>query len=274
MAHGHDQNDHQRGQRRGQGDPEIAPELILHGAALTVAGGDGGIGNEGQVVAEHGAAHDGADAKRQGEAGNVGNGDGDGHDQRDRAAGGAHGGGDKAGGDKQHSHRRPRGCDGEQEIRDRLRTGATGNADEHTGCQEDQDHRHDVLIAHALTHNGKLFVKLERPVLQARNEQRDQEHDHNGNGVKSHRDLHHVLKHDAKTEIQHQKYQNRQQRFCICLFLHCFFLFSVFRGFPVFGTKKSPRPLSILKDGSASSRDTTLIRLLLAKQTSAGTSIP
>ena len=71
MAAGHQQNDRQRTQSGRQGDEEVAPEFVLHGAALSVAGGDGSVGNEGQIVAEHSAAHHSAHAQGSGERGDL-----------------------------------------------------------------------------------------------------------------------------------------------------------------------------------------------------------
>lgn len=88
----------------GQGDGKIFPELVLHPAALTVAGGDGGVGYKGEVIPEHGPAHDGADAQRQAEAGGRGDSYADGRDEGDGSHGGAHGGGDKTAYHKQHRH--------------------------------------------------------------------------------------------------------------------------------------------------------------------------
>ena len=94
MPHGQKQDQHQRGDGRRQGDPEIALEFVLHGAALTVAGGNGGVGDEGQVVAEHGSAHDASGTQRRVEAGRLGDFQCNGHDEGDGADGGSHSGGD------------------------------------------------------------------------------------------------------------------------------------------------------------------------------------
>ena len=39
----------------------VDAELVAHFAALAAGGGNGGVGDHGEVVAEHGAAHHGAD---------------------------------------------------------------------------------------------------------------------------------------------------------------------------------------------------------------------
>ena len=86
----------QRHQRRRKRNAEVCAEFVLHFAALRAAGGDGRIGDEREIVAEHRTAHDGADAQRQMEPRRLRHGDGDGDDQRDRAAGRAHGRRDEA----------------------------------------------------------------------------------------------------------------------------------------------------------------------------------
>ena len=165
MPHGQKQDQHQRGDGRGQGDPEIALEFVLHGAALTIAGGDGGVGDEGQVVAEHGSAHDASGTQRRVEAGRLRDLQGDGHDEGDGADGGSHGSGDEAGDHKQHRHGEPGGDDVEHEVGDALGGAAPHHADERARRQEDQQHGDDVLISHALPHDDKLFLKGNRPVL-------------------------------------------------------------------------------------------------------------
>ena len=86
----------QRHQRRRKRNAEVCAEFVLHFAALRAAGGDGRIGDEREIVAEHRTAHDGADAQRQMEPRRLRHGNGDGDDQRDRAAGRAHGRRDEA----------------------------------------------------------------------------------------------------------------------------------------------------------------------------------
>ena len=94
----------ERRERGGEGDVEIFAEFVLHRAALPVAGGDGRVGNEAQIVTEHCPAHDGRDTQRQGIAARRGDGDGNGRDERDGADARAHRGGDKAAYDEQHRH--------------------------------------------------------------------------------------------------------------------------------------------------------------------------
>ena len=196
----------ERRERGGEGDVEIFAEFVLHRAALPVAGGDGGVGNEAQIVTEHCPAHDGRDTQRQGIAAGRGDGDGNGRDERDGADARAHRGGDKAAYDEQHRHGEFRRDDREHEIRHALRARAAHHADEDTGGKEDEQHRHDVLIAHTIAHQRELFVERQRAVLAAGYEQRDEKDDDDGDGIKSHRDFEHILKDKAEAQIQDKEH--------------------------------------------------------------------
>mgnify|MGYP004418764907 CR=1 FL=1 len=166
-----------------------------------------------------------ADAQRQGIAACRGNGDGDGRDERDGADARAHGGGDEAADDEQHRHGKPGRDDREHEIRHALRARAAHHADEDTGGKEDEQHRHDVLIADALSHQRELVVKAQRAVLAARRQQRDKKDDYNRDGIKAHRDLEHILKDKSQPQVKEQELKDRQQRCGIGFLLHSdFFL--------------------------------------------------
>ena len=88
------------------------------------------------------------------------------------------------------------------------------------GSEEDEQHRDDVFVADALAHQHELFVKGQGAVLAAGHEQCDEEDDNDGNGIKAHRDLEHVLKDQTETQIQNQKNEDRQQRCGVGFFLH------------------------------------------------------
>ena len=159
LSEGDYKDQRQRGKSSRESDPEVFTELVFHLAALSVAGGDCRVGDEGEVVAEHGSAHDGGDAERQRKAGGLGNSSGDRHEKRDRSDGGSHGRGDEAGNDKEHSDgilcRNP----GEHEIGNALCTAPSDNADKRACGEEDQQHCDDVFVPDALSHEGELFFK-------------------------------------------------------------------------------------------------------------------
>ena len=60
-AGGADEDDHQSGDRSRKGDPEVGFEFVPHGAALSVAGGNGGIGDKGKIVSNMAPPMDRAD---------------------------------------------------------------------------------------------------------------------------------------------------------------------------------------------------------------------
>ena len=215
------EDERQRHQRGGQRDPEVLAEFILHRAALTVAGGDGGVRNEGEVVAEHRSAHDGRDAQRETVPRSGGYRQRDRDDERDGADGGAHRGGHKAAYHEQHRHGILRRDDRQQKIRDALRTAAADDADKYSGGHEYEYHGDDVLVADALAHKLKLFVKAQGAVLKTGDEQRDQERHDDGYLVEAHADLQHVHENYAETEIYDQKYAYGQKRDSVAFF-HAF----------------------------------------------------
>ena len=57
-----------------------------------------------------------------------------------------------------------------------------------------------------MAHQRELFVERQRAVLAAGYEQRDEEDDDNGDGIKSHRDLEHILKNKAEAQIQDKEH--------------------------------------------------------------------
>ena len=209
------QRDHddqrQRRQSRRQGDLEVGAEFVLHLRTLRGAGGDGGVRNKAEVVAEHGAAHDGGDAQRQVKAGIGGHRHGDGGQQGDGADGGAHGHGHEARHHEQHGNRQLHRGDGQQEVGHGLGAGAAGDAHEDARHQEDEDHGDDVLIADALSHQLQLFIKAHTAVLQARYQQRHQEGHDDGDLIEAHFDFQHILQNNAQHQIQHQEYGHGQQ---------------------------------------------------------------
>lgn len=189
LSEGDYKDQRQRGKSSRESDPEVFTELVFHLAALSVAGGDCSVGDEGEVVAEHGSAHDGGDAERQRKAGGLGNSSGDRHEKRDRSDGGSHGRGDEAGNDKEHSDgilcRNP----GEHEIGNALCTAPSDNADKRACGEEDQQHCDDVFVPDALSHEGELFFKRDTAVLQTGDEDRCQKRDDDGDVVEAHRNF-------------------------------------------------------------------------------------
>ncbi len=205
-------NEHEGDDGGGKNDGEVRAEFIPHRAPLTAAGGDGGIGNKGKVVPEHGAAHDRTDAKRHGEARRLRDGDGDGGDQGDGADRGAHGGGNEAADEEQNAHGEARRNERKHEIGDALGGASADDADEDAREQEDEQHGDDVFVSDAAAHDGKLFIEGQLFVLQSRREERDEKDDHHGHAVKAHGDLHDIFEGDAEPKVQNDKDADGQKR--------------------------------------------------------------
>ena len=199
MAQGQHQNQHKGAQGRRQGDEEVAPELILHGAALTVAGGDGGVGNEGQVVAKHGAAYNGAHTEGQIEVRRSGNLHGNGGEQRNGAHAGAHGGGDEAGHHKEHCHGKLGRNQAQHKVGHALSRVSAHHAYKGACRQENKQHGDNVLVPHAGGHNRELFVKAQAPVLEAGHQNGHQKRNDDGDVVKAHGNFQNVLKGQTQT---------------------------------------------------------------------------
>ena len=139
---------------------EVGLELVLHGHALGAGGGDGGVGDEGQVVAEHGTAHNGAADHGHGHAGDVGDLDADGHQGGDRAHGGAHGKGQDAADDEDAGQDHA----GRQQLQAQIGSGGhrahgIGHAGEDAGFQEDEEHQDQRVISAALAEAGDQVIK-------------------------------------------------------------------------------------------------------------------
>ena len=155
----HDQQQHQRYKGRRQGHQEVDPELVPHLAALAAGGGNGGVGDHGQVIAEHGAAHHGADDHCQGQAAlfrdSHRNGDHSGHGAHGGAGGGAHKGGDHKQARRQKLHRNQ----GQAQIHRGLTAAHVGrHLSEGTRQNVDHQHGQDVHIGRALGKHVKLLV--------------------------------------------------------------------------------------------------------------------
>ena len=98
---------------------------------------------------------------------------------------------------------------------------AADDADKYSGGHEYEYHGDDVLVADALAHKLKLFVKAQGAVLKTGDEQRDQERHDDGYLVEAHADLQHVHENYAETEIYDQKYAYGQKRDSVAFF-HAF----------------------------------------------------
>ena len=215
---GGQKNQHHGGQRSGEGDAKVAPELIFHGAALAVTGCDGGIGDEGEVVTEHGTAHHGTDAQGSRKACRMGDLHSDGGQQGNGADAGTHGGGNEAGNHENHNYRKPGGNQIQHEISNAL-GGAAAHDTHKCACgHEDQQHGNDVFVTNTLAHDLQFLIEGERMVLQTGGADGNEEGNNNRDIIESHGNVHAIFKQQAKSQIDYQKDGNRQQRDGISFF--------------------------------------------------------
>ena len=211
-APGEGDEDHQGEDGCRQDDEEVHAELVLHLTALGADRGDGGVGDHGEVVTEHGARGHRRDAQDHLEAGGFAHGDGEGGQGGDGAHRGAHGDGHEAGDQEQARHRELAGQVVQEQI-DRA-VGAAGGLDRagKGACgQKDQAHGEDVLIRHPVGHYLQLGVEVQGPVLDAGYEQGDEE-GHDGRGlIEAHLDLEPILEQQAAAQIEDQEHQDGEQ---------------------------------------------------------------
>ena len=168
-------------------DAEVLTEFILHSTSLTVAGCDGCIGDEREIISKHGTADDRCDAKGQRETRGLRYGSGNRNDQGDGSNGGSHGGRDKARYHKENSNGKTGRDKRQHQISNAFSTASSNDNDKRSGCQQDEKHGDDVLISDALPHQLQFPVKGKRTVLETI---RKHKCDNNRNVVKkAHRDL-------------------------------------------------------------------------------------
>ena len=189
LPEGENQDEQEGDQRRRQGDGEVDPKFIPHGAALAVAGGDGGVRDKGEVVPKHGPAHDRGHTQGNGEAGGLCHRQGDGGDQGDGSHRRAHGQCHKAADHKENRHGELGGDQGEQKIGHAVGAAPPHHPHKNAGGEEDENHNDDVFVPHALPHEKELVIQGKGPVLEAGHQQGCQEGHHNGDVVEAHGDL-------------------------------------------------------------------------------------
>ena len=142
----------------GQDDEEVHAELVAHLAALGAGGGDGGVRDHGQVVAEHGPAQHHAHEHGHLDAGLGGHAQGDGRDGGHGAHAGAHGRGHEGADEEQAGQDEGRGHQRKAEIHRGVDTAdGRGRGGETARQQVDHAHGDDVDLAHAGEEDGDLL---------------------------------------------------------------------------------------------------------------------
>jgi len=140
----------QRDERRGQGDEQVHAELVLHLAALRAGGGNGRIRDHGQVVPEHGPAHDHAEKQGQRNVGLLAHAHRNGRNGGHGPHAGAHRRGNERPDEEQARQDHGRGQQREPEI-DRSLHPAYGRSHGREPARKQEDHAHgdDVDFTHA-----------------------------------------------------------------------------------------------------------------------------
>ena len=153
------QNEHGKDGCR-QGDIKVEAEFILHFAALAFGGCDGGVGNHGKVVAEHGAPDTGANHQGHGKPTLIGQAYRDWHDRSNGSHGGA-GSGAHESGDNEHA-----GCqvlwrnDGKAQVDRGIASAHGAGYGRKCACQYvDEQHRDNVFFGRAPGKDVYAFVE-------------------------------------------------------------------------------------------------------------------
>lgn len=157
-----DDVEHEDDEGRGGGEVDVGLELIVHADALSLRGHDGGVGDERQVVAKEGAAHDDGHDEGERRARLPGNAHGDGGEGYHGAYRGAYGEGDEAGGDEEAGQEHTVGQEAQGEV-DGGVDGAHSTRCLGKGAGKDEDpyHEHEVLIARSAGEEGYTLLELE-----------------------------------------------------------------------------------------------------------------
>lgn len=210
----HDGDDHGR-----QNHEEVGLKLILHFHLLGTGGSDGGIRDEGHVVAEHGAAHHDAAYQRHIHAGLVGDLNADGHQGGNGTHGSTHGEAQHAADEEQAGQNHVGG----QHLQAQVGHGgngahAIGDSVENTGLQEDKEHQNQGVITAALAEHGNNPIKVERSFFLLGHAESKREDDSNENAhIQGHRAR--IPGHCSGDDIQYDEDQQGHQAQEISLIL-------------------------------------------------------
>ena len=184
---------------------DIFPELVFHLAALCAGGGDGCVGDHGEVVPEHRAAHHGSHAKCARDSRFLTDSRGNGSQSHDGSHRCSHRRGDKAPDQEQARDGNLRRKDRQAEINGAVHAARCLNrAGKGAGQNEHQAHDHDVFVSHAPRDAGKLFRKGALGILQESGHQRDEKAHDGGHGVK-------ISEQDTASDEDHKKNGNGQK---------------------------------------------------------------
>ena len=144
---------------RRQGNEEVHPELVPELAALGAGGGNGGVGDHREVVAEHGAAHAGAQKQGKAQPALFRHAHSDRNNGADGAHGGAGGGAHERGDHEHAGGQEVHGNDAETQIHGGVHAAhGTGHGGEGAGQDVDHQHGQDVLVGGALGEDCEFLI--------------------------------------------------------------------------------------------------------------------
>ena len=139
---------------------KILTEFVPHVAALGFDGGNGGIGNNGQVVTKHGATDHGTGANGHGKASLLTDAGSNGSQRRNRTHASTHGYGNKAANNKKSRYCHATRQDGKAQVYSAFHaTCGAHSTGEGACCEENKAHSQNVFIANARRAQAQLLDK-------------------------------------------------------------------------------------------------------------------
>ena len=128
-------------------DQAVGFEFVAHGASLGSCGGNGGIGNEGEIIAKEGSSYDNSYHEGKGNPGFFCDADSNRSQGYDGSYRGPYGKGDKTCGDENTSHEQIVRQDEEGQVDGGVNgSHGLGRLGEGSGKDENPDHHQDVPV--------------------------------------------------------------------------------------------------------------------------------
>ena len=203
------QQNHQRDEGGGQRDIEVDPEFVFQRNALRPGGSDGGVGDHGQVIAEHGAACTGAQHHGDAAPAFAGKAHGNGNQRRNGADRGAGCSSQKSGDQEYAGNEQLHRDDGQPQIHGGFHPAhGFGDRGESAGQNVDHQHGQHVFVGSAAGKYGEFFIQRFPPHAESGND-REEHCRHRGELVKGHP---HTLrlKDQPRSQIDDDEQQERQ----------------------------------------------------------------
>lgn len=210
-------NNHDCGDGCGERNPEVLLEFVLHFAALRGSRCDSRVGNEREVITEHGSANHGTHAEGNAEPCCPGNFNSDRRYDSNCPDGCPHGGRNECRHDEKHDYGKLGRYKIQKQVSGRRGAGSSENARENACAQEYENHEEDISIADGTCHDVHLLVEIQFAVLDACHENGYQEGPDDWDVVESHRNLQDVFEGNAHAQVQYQKHGDWQKGLGVAL---------------------------------------------------------